>query len=95
MGKLKEISSMNEIEQYIFDNPQLLKRFMKDNEALLNEVKNKYADLFRDGDLIGRYLLSKALFEILRVTGEATKELLKQEMQEQHGMNLMDTEGKC
>ena len=86
---------MNEFEQYLFDNPELLKKSMERNEPLLNEVKDRFAEFLESGDLIGRYLLSMALFEILRVTGEATKDLLKQEMQEQHGINLMDTEGIC
>lgn len=86
---------MNNIEQYLYENPELIKRFMKDNEALLNEIKDTYAKMLASGDLTGRFLLSKALLEIVKVTTEAGQELLKQEMQEQHGMNLMDTEGKC
>ncbi len=85
---------MNEFEQYLYDNPELLKRFMNDNEALLNEIKARFAGFIESGDLIGKFLLSKALFEILRVTGQATKELLKQEMQRQ-GVNITDTKGSC
>ena len=85
---------MNEIEQYIFDNPELIERFMNDNKALLNEIKDRFAGFLESGDLIGRYLLSKALFEILRVTGEASKELLKQEMS-QRGINVTAKSGSC
>ena len=85
---------MNEIEQYLHENPELIERFMKNNKELLNEIKDRFAGFLESGDLISRYLLSKALFEILRVTGEATKELLRYEMQEQ-GINLTDVKGHC
>lgn len=86
---------MNNIEQYLYQNPELIERFMNDKKELLNEIKQTYADMLESGDLVGRFLLSKALMEILTIATEAGKELLKREMQERHGVNLMNTEGKC
>ena len=93
-GQLTGDEKMNEIEAYLHENPELIERFMNDNEALLNELKDRFAGFLESGDLIGRYLLSKALFEILRVTGEASKELLKTEMS-QRGLNITDAKGSC
>ena len=85
---------MNNIEQYLYENPELIERFMNDNKALLNKIKNKYADFFRDGDLIGRFLLSEALMGIVKATTEAGKALMQAEKQER-GITMTDTEGKC
>ena len=85
---------MNNIEQYLYENPELIKRFMNDNKKLLNEIKDTYAKMLESGDLTGRFLLSKALLEIVKVTTEAGKALMQAEMQER-GITMTDTEGKC
>ena len=87
---------MNEIEAYLHENPELIQRFMKDNEKLLNEVKDRFAGFLESGDPVGKYLLSMALFEILRTVKDASKALMKAEIAERFGLShLMDTEGKC
>lgn len=85
---------MNEIDEYLHENPEILERFIHDNKELLNEIKNRYADMLANGDLIGRFLLSKALMEILKITTEAGKALMQAEMQEQ-GLNVTDVKGHC
>lgn len=85
---------MDDIEQYLYENPELIEQFLNNNKTLLNEIKNRFDEMQASGDLIGRYLLSKALFEILRVTGEATKELLKQEMAKR-GVNITGDGARC
>lgn len=85
---------MNNIEAYLHENPELIERFMNDNEALLNEIKQQYADMLESGDLVGRFLLSKALLEILTIATEAGQELLKAEMSQQ-GINVTTNKGSC
>ena len=85
---------MNNIEQYLYENPELIKRFMNDNRKLLNEIKQQYADMLESGDLVGRFLLSKALMEILTIATKAGQELLKAEMSQQ-GINVTTNKGSC
>jgi hypothetical protein len=40
---------MNNIEQYLYDNPEVLKDFMTNHEKLLNEVKNSFAGFIENG----------------------------------------------
>ena len=87
---------MNEIEQYLYDNPEVLKDFMTNHKKLLNEVKDSFAGFIKNGDPVGKYLLSMALFEILRTVKDASKAVLQAEIAERFGLShLMDTEGKC
>lgn len=86
---------MNEFEQYLHNNPQLIEKFMHDKKPLLNEIKDIYAKMFASGDLTGRFLLSKALMEIVRATTEEGKALMQAEMREQHGINLTNNKGSC
>lgn len=85
---------MNNIENYLKENPELIKDFMQSNGELLNEIKNRFEGFLDSGDLVGKFLLSKALFEILQVTGEATKSALKAELAE-HGLNITNVKGNC
>ncbi|MCK4487446.1 MAG: hypothetical protein KAU38_11890 [Desulfobacterales bacterium] len=85
---------MNEIEEYLHENPELIERFLHDNKPLLNEIKQTYADMLESSDLTGRFLLSKALLEIVRVTTETGKALMQVEMQAR-GINLTDVVGQC
>jgi len=86
---------MNEIEAFLHENPELIERFMKDNENLLNEIKQKYADMLESGDLTGRFLLSRALMEIVKVTTQAGQELLRYEMMAGQGINIAAKKGSC
>ena len=85
---------MNDFEEYLYKNPQLIEKFMRDKKPLLNEIKQTYADMLESGDLTGRFLLSKALMEIVKITTEAGQELLKAEMSQQ-GINVTTDRGVC
>lgn len=86
---------MNNIEQYLYDNPEVLKDFMTNHEKLLNEIKDSFAEFIENGDPVGKYLLSMALFEILRTVKDASKALMKAEIAERFGLShLMDIQDK-
>ena len=86
---------MNNIEQYLYDNPEVLEDFMTNHEKLLNEIKDSFAGFIENGDPVGKYLLSMALFEILRTVKDASKTLMKAEIAERFGLShLMDIQGK-
>lgn len=86
---------MNNIEQYLYDNPEVLEDFMTNHEKLLNEIKDSFAGFIENGDPVGKYLLSMALFEILRTVKDASKALMKAEIAERFGLShLMDIQDK-
>jgi len=55
-----------------------LQIFLKDNKELLNEIKTRFENFSQSGDFVGRYLLSQALLQILKVANkQKSKALLK------------------
>ena len=85
---------MDNLEQYLFDNQELITDFLKDNKELLNEIKARFEGFVELGDFVGRYLLSQALLQILKVATEKSKELLAAEMALK-GINITDAGGSC
>lgn len=85
---------MNEIEAYLHENPELLEKFMENNQELLNTIKDRFAGFIGSGDLISRFLLCTSLFEILRVEHAASKEWMAAELAAK-GINITDITGNC
>ena len=85
---------MDNLEQYLFDNQELITDFLKDNKELLNEIKARFEGFVELGDFVGRYLLSQALLQILKVATEKSKDLLSAELAVA-GINITDSGGSC
>ena len=85
---------MDNLEQYLFDNQELIADFLKDNKALLNEIKTRFEGFTEVGDFVSRYLLSQSLLQILKTATEKSKKLLSAEMALK-GVNVTDTKGSC
>ena len=94
MGTKQRGKTMNNLEQYLFDNQELIADFLKDNKELLNEIKTRFENFSQSGDFVGRYLLSQALLQILKVATTESKALLKTEMA-LAGVNITDAGGSC
>jgi len=85
---------MDNLEQYLFDNQELITDFLKDNKALLNQLKARFEGFTEVGDFVSRYLLSQSLLQILKVATTESKALLKTEMA-LAGVNITDAGGSC
>jgi len=88
------MNDLNNIEQYIKDNPVVISEFMNGNRELLLEIKKRFEDFLESGDLISRYLLAQALLQILKTATEKSKELLSAELAVA-GINITDSGGSC
>lgn len=53
------------IEDLIRANPELLKEFNRKHGAILAELRARFQRFIAAGDLIGKYLMSKTLLEIV------------------------------
>ena len=85
---------MDNLEQYLFDNQWLITDFLKDNKALLNQLKARFEGFTEVGDFVSRYLLSQSLLQILKTATEKSKKLLSAEIALK-GVNVTDTKGSC
>ena len=85
---------MNAIEEHLYEHPEILEEFMKNNEELLNNIKDRFAGFLENGDVVSKFLLMKAVMEIIRTVGEASKILMKHELQQQ-GINITSVKGTC
>jgi hypothetical protein len=81
---------MNQIEQFLSDNPELIDNFIKDNGELIQAIKDRFKQFTGAGDVAARFLLSSALLEVLQVELEASKDQLRDTILERTGCYVMD-----
>lgn len=71
---------VNEIDQFLFDNPEILEQFNKDHGDIIKALNERFVLL--EADTIGRYLLSLALVETLRVATAASRQAIADQLLE-------------
>jgi hypothetical protein len=86
--------SMNDIQKYLSEHPQIGEAFLFHNESLLQDIKNRFAEWHLSGDLFSRYLLALSLNQIVQDEGTLSKEILKAELQK-HGAVWTGEVAKC
>lgn len=72
---------MNTINKYLSEHPEVAEQFLKNNESLIQEIKNRFAAFHENGDLFSRYLLAITLNTIVQDEGNLSKQILKAEIQ--------------
>lgn len=78
---------MTKIDEYLHDNPRLLSEFMQHGD-ILRELRRRFEIMIAEGDVVSRYLLTKALQETIQVSAETAKEILRERIRERGVMVL-------
>lgn len=85
---------MNEIDEYLHENPEILEEFTQYNKALLTLLKERFEFFSKEGDVVSGYLLMRAVMGIVYITGEETKASIGAELAKA-GVNITNTKGHC
>jgi len=80
---------MNNIERFLFQNPDAMKTFELANRDILQAIKERFESFFVEGDVVGKFLLCLALQGIVQFNAEREKALCLNELQTR-GIGLMD-----
>jgi hypothetical protein len=81
------------IEDEIKSNPEKLEEFNRNHGDVLLELRARFLRFIADGDLMGRYLMSKTLLEKVEIQAQVAKQHIEQKPREK-GLNIVDIEGK-
>lgn len=68
---------ISNIDKYLMENPKILKQFLEENRELINDLKTRFDIFLKADDLYSRYLLCKALFGILTIMRDVSKEKIQ------------------
>ena len=71
------------IDDELRKNPEILEKFNRDHGAILVELRGRFQTFLTSGDVIGRYLLTRALFETIQIQGEVAKQHIQERIAEQ------------
>ena len=77
------------IEKLLHENPDLLKTFLESHQDILVDLRARFQTMIASGDMIGRYLMCKALFETIDIQGKVAKEHIERKARE-IGYNITD-----
>lgn len=80
---------LNDIEQFILENPKTLDRFADENGKLLEALKQRFISYQKNNDVVSKYLLMTALTEILTVVSDVTKKMIAAQLREKN-INIID-----
>ena len=83
---------LNDFDSYLLENPKLIDRFLVENSNLFKAIKDKFK-LFLDAEnLVGRYLLARALNDLVRDELKVSKGQIKEQAFKKCGLVLMDAD---
>ncbi len=85
---------LNEFDSYLFENPELVDRFTAENQDLFKAIKARFKLFLNNENLVGRYLLARALNDLVRDELQVSKGQIRQEAFKQCGIVLMDGDPK-
>ncbi len=80
------------IEEEIKNNPEILKNFNRDHADLLTELRGRFQVFIANGDVVGRYPMTKALFETIQIQSEVSKQHIQERIAE-HGVFVVHKGG--
>jgi len=85
-------NQLSDIDQYLYENPAIVNRFMVDNSDVFEAIKQRFK-LYLDGNnVVARYLLARALNDIVMDELRTSKGQVKEQAFKQCGLVLMDAE---
>lgn len=77
------MSDEKDLEKFLNDNPEKIAAFKADNSDVLNLIVQRFKYFHEGGDVIGKYLLSTAMVEILTEVYNKSSEGLRQKKEAQ------------
>ena len=86
------MKKLSEIDQYLYENPELVTRFTAENIDLLKSIKDRFKMFLDNENLVGRYLLARALNDLVRDELQVSKGQIREQAFKQCGLVLMDAE---
>ena len=73
------MKNLNDFDAYLFENPELIDRFTAETTDLFRAIKDRFK-LFLDAEnLVGRYLLARALNDLVRDELQVSKGQIRTE----------------
>jgi len=88
-------NQLSEIDQYLYENPEIVDTFLSDNKELLHAIKQRFSMFLDNGDVLSRYLLARALNDLVREELEVSKGQVREQAFEKCGLFLMDADVKA
>ena len=86
------MKKLSEIDQYLYENPAIVDRFTADNTDLFKAIKQRFK-LYLDGEnVVARYLMARALNDLVKDELQISKGQIRQEAFKQCGLILKDAD---
>ena len=87
-------NQLSDIDQFLYENPAIIDRFMADNTDIFEAIKQRFK-LYLDGNnVVARYLMARALNDLVREELEVSKGQVREQAFEKCGLFLMDADVK-
>jgi len=88
------MGNLSEIDQYLHDNQAIVNRFMADNSDIFNAITQRMKLYLDGGNVVARYLMQKALNDLVKDEIKVSKGQIKEQAFKQCGLILMDGDPK-
>ena len=86
------MKNLNEIDSYLYENPAIVNRFMAENQDLFKAIKDRFKLFLDNENLVARYLMARALNDLVKDELQISKGQIRQEAFKQCGLILKDAD---
>ena len=91
---VNKAEDLSEIDDYLFENSEIIDRFMADNQDIFKAIKRRFK-LYLDGkNVVARYLMARALNDLVREELAVSKGQVREQAFEKCGLFIMDADVK-